>query len=405
MTHAGDLGFLRAFKETFLAYIFDIGGLVAGLIVAYQLGVFRLAPWTIALYPAVLGAKGIIEGLLSGRLSTALHLGTVYPRFANNTKSFYNLLQAVVVLTLATSVAMSGISVVFGEVFWGITFADFPSILAVVVATMGLGLFLLLVTVKVAFISFKRGLDPDIMVYPIMSMTASIFITVCYVAALNLFFYNTVGIVAIALIGAIHLLMVAYIFPKNIHETEFIKTIRESLASLMIVAFIVNLTGTFLRGITHYANAGRRIEFLTVYPALIGLVSDVGSVVGSTATTKLALGMLKPKISSIINHAKNVLSAWLASIVMFVILGILALLIHGIFTPTALYNHLAVLLVANVIAVTLIVLISFAISILTFDKGLDPGNFVIPIENAFSASVTSLALLIALALLTSISVI
>jgi mgtE-like transporter len=398
VTHTGGSSFLKALKETFIAYVFDLGGLIAGFLVAYELGIFQKAPWVIALYPAVLGARGVIEGLLSGRLSTALHLGTVYARFSNNSKSFYNLIDAVIVLTLATSVAMSAISMVFGNLFWGITFADFPAILAVVIATMTLGLILLVGTIKMAFFSFKRGLDPDIVVYPVMSTVASIFITICYVVALNLFFsFNNFAIATIVLLGVANLILVLYIFPKNLHEAEFIKNIRESLASLMIVAVIVSVTGTLLNGISRYAN--RHIEFYTVYPALIGLVSDVGSVVGSTATTKLALGMLKPKLSSIVHHGKNVFSAWLASILMFVVLTFLALFIHGKFTPQAFYSHVAVLLLANVIAVTLIVVLSFAISILTFQKGLDPGNFVIPIENAFAASITSMALLIALALL------
>ena len=403
MTHAGSSSFSKALKETFTAYAFDLAGLIAGFLVAYQLNIFEKAPWVIALYPAVLGAKGVFEGLLSGRLSTALHLGTVYPRFSNNTKSFHNLIEAVIVLTLVTSVAMSAFSLVFAS-FLGITFADFPNVLAVVVATMFLGLVLLLVTVKVAFFSFKRGLDPDLIVYPVMSAIASIFITICYVLVLNLFFsFANLGTAAIVGLGVANLLLVLYLVPKNLHETEFKKTIRESLASLMIVAVIVNVTGAFLKGISRFANS--RIEFYTVYPALIGLVSDVGAVVGSTATTKLALGMLKPTISSIGRHYKNILSAWLASIVMFVVLAFAALLIHGIFTPAAFFSHVAVLLVANVIAVTLIVVISFAISIITFQKGLDPGNFVIPIENAFAASVTSVALLLALALLSLGSVI
>ena len=409
MTHAGNSSFSKALRETFTAYAFDLGGLVAGFLVAYQLGVFRLAPWAIALYPAVLGAKGVIEGLLSGRLSTALHLGTVYPRFSKNTKSFHNLIEAAIVLTLITSVAMSAISLVFGNLFWGMTFLDFPAILGVVVATMALGLVLLVVPVKVAFFSFQKGLDPDVMVYPIMSAVASIFITICYVVTLNLFLLNSpLGVWTVALLGVAHFLIVIYIFPRNLHETEFINTIRESLASLMIVAVIVNITGTILRGIDRFVvirNLAHAEFYYTIYPALIGLVSDVGAVVGSTATTKLALGMLKPKLSSIGQHAKNILIAWLASIVMFVVLAFAALLIHGIFTLAAFYSHVVVLLVANVIAVTLIVILSFAMSILTFQKGLDPGNFVIPIENAFAASITSVALLLALALLSLGSVI
>jgi len=398
MFHAGSSSFSKSLKETFAAFAFDLGGIVAGFLVALQLGVFHSAPWALALYPAVLGAKGVIEGMLSGRLSTALHIGTVYPKFSNNTKSFYSIVGASIVLTLATSVAMSAVAIVFGQVFWGITFADFPSILVVVLATMTLGLILLAVTVKVAFLSFTRGLDPDIMVYPIMSMVASIFITICYVTVLNLFLnLGVAGISLVIFLSVLNLLLALYVVRRSMHYVEFTKTIRESLAALMIVAVIVNVTGTVLRGIDRFAS--RRIEFYTFYPALIGVISDVGSVVGSTATTKLALGLLKPRLSSIVYHAKNIVSAWLASLVMFVLLAFMALVVHGTFTPVLFYEHVTTLLIANVIAVLIVVILSFAISILTFQKGLDPGNFVIPIETAFSASITTIAALVAVGLM------
>jgi mgtE-like transporter len=384
-------------KETLLAYFFDIGGLLAGFMVASQLGVFRLSPWAIALYPAVVSAKGVIGGLLSGRLSTALHLGTVYPRFFNNTKSFYKLIQALIVITLATSTAMSSISLVFGHLFWGITFADFPAILSVVVATMASGLVITLLTIKVAFISFKRGLDPDIVVYPIMSTTADIIITLLYIAVLNLFFFGYLGQLAIAAIALVHVFLVFYILPKNLHEIEFVKTVKESMATMIFVAFMVNITGTVLKGIDRFVE-GRK-EIYTVYPALIDMVGDVGSVVGSTATTKLALGLLTPSFSSMRNHAKNIFSAWTASIIMFVVLAVLALSVNGLFSLSTFIGLISLLLIANVIAVTVIVLVSFAISILTFKRGLDPDNFVIPIESSFADSITSLALLVALLLL------
>jgi mgtE-like transporter len=384
-------------KETSLAYFFDIGGLFAGFMVASQLGVFRLSPWAIALYPAVVSAKGVIGGLLSGRLGTALHLGTVYPRFFNNTKSFYKLVQALIVITLATSIAMSSISLVFGHLFWGITFADFPAILSVVVATMGMGLFISLLTIKVAFISFKRGLDPDIVVYPIMSTTADIVITLLYIAVLNLFFFGYLGQWAIAAIALVHVFLVFYILPKNIREIEFVKTVKESMATLIFVAFMVNITGTVLKGIDRFVE-GRK-EIYTVYPALIDMIGDVGSVVGSTATTKLALGLFTPSFSSMRNHAKNIFSAWTASIIMFMVLAVLALSVNGLFSLSTFIGLASLLLIANVIAVTVIVLVSFAIAILTFKRGLDPDNFVIPIESSLADSITSLALLVALLLL------
>ncbi len=388
--------FFSSLKATIAAFAFSIGGLLAGFVFASQLGVFELAPWAIALYPAIISAKGVTGGLLSGRLGTALHLGTIYPRFLGNTKSFYKLIEALVVITLATSVAMSSISLLFGYLFGGVTFADFPDILSVVMSTMTIGLSISFVTIKVAFASFKKGLDPDIVVYPVMSTVADIFITICYFAMLNLFFFSQAGILITALIAVAHLLLVFYIIPKNRHQTEFTKTIKESLVTMMFVAVIANITGTVLKRINILIE--NRKEIYTVYPALMALIGDVGSVVGSTATTKLALGLLSPTFSSIRHHTRTILSAWTASLIMFVILAISALSIHGIFSLPAFFSLILTLIMANVIAITAIVILSYGVSILTFKKGLDPDNFVIPIESSFADSAMTVALLTALIL-------
>jgi mgtE-like transporter len=198
------------------------------------------------------------------------------------------------------------------------------------------------------------------------------------------------------LIGIAHLLLVFYIIYRSRHQTEFTKTIKESLVTMMFVAVIANITGTVLKGIN--ARMETRREIFTVYPALMALIGDVGSVVGSIATTKLALGLLSPTFSSIRNHKRTIFSAWTASLVMFVILAISALSIHGLFSLPAFLNLMSTLLMANVIAITAIVLVSYGVSILTFKKGLDPDNFVIPIESSFADSAMTTALLISLIL-------
>ncbi|MEM2098476.1 MAG: magnesium transporter [Candidatus Bathyarchaeia archaeon] len=385
------------FKETVAAYTFDIGGLFAGFVVAAQLGIFQLSPWALPLYPAIVSAKGVIGGLLSGRLGTALHLGTIYPKFLGNTKSFYKLFEALIVTTLTASITMSTVALLFGYVFWGITFADLADVIAVVIATMSTGLLISLITIKVAFVSFKKGLDPDVIVYPVMSTIADILITVFYVAILNLFFFIDFGKLAIIAIGLVNAFLVLFILPKNRHEPEFTKTLKESLATLIVVAFIVNVTGTLLKGISEHVES--RKEIYTVYPALIDMIGDVGSVVGSTATTKLALGILAPSLSSIRKHAKHILSALSASITIIFFLSLLSLSINSLLSISAFLDLLVTLLIANLISVAAIVLLSFGISILTFKKGLDPDNFVIPIESSLADSTTTLALLVALLML------
>ena len=386
------------FKETSLAGLFDIGGLIAGFMIAVQLGVFQLSPWAIALYPAVVSIKGVITGLLTGRLSTALHLGTIYPKFFGNTKTFNKLIEATIVLTLATSATISVIAIIFGGLFWGITIAAFPAILTVMVSTLSLGLLITLITVKFTFMSFKNSLDPDTIVYPAISTLADIIITFLYIGVLNLYFSGgSLGRGAIVLFGLINVFLVLVILPRNLRETEFAKIIKESLLTMLLVAFMVNITGTVLKGISNLADGHR--EIYTVYPAMIDMMGDVGLVISSAATTKLALGVLTPSFSSIKNHAKNIFSAWAASLMLFAVLGFLSLIINGMISVQGISNLLVTLFVSNVIAFSVIVLHSYGISILTFKRGLDPDNFVIPVESSLADAIATAALFVALLLL------
>lgn len=398
MTHeSGSKSTFAAFKENLTAYTFDLGGLIAGFAVASQLGVFNLSPWAIAIYPGLLGIKGIIHSLLRGRLGTALHLGTVYPRFSGNTKSFYKLVSVTIVLTLTSSIFMGLISMVFGVVLWGTTFADASSILFVIIATMSLGLLMSFLTVEVAFVTFKRGLDPDIVVYPIMSTVSDIFITLCYIVVLNMFFvFNSSGTYTLAVIIIVHSILAGYLIVKNVGERDFRKNLKESLLTLLFVSVIVNITGTVLKNINSVV--ANRKEIYTVYPAIIDMTGDLGLVIGSTATTRLALGLLRPTASSIRHHSKTIISAWIASIVMFVVLAFLSPLVNGVFSFAVFSNLVTVLLTANLLAVAATILLSYGISILTFQKGLNPDNFTVPIETSFADTLMSIALLAALIL-------
>jgi mgtE-like transporter len=264
-------------------------------------------------------------------------------------------------------------------------------------ATMAIGLLVSLITIKVAFVSFNRGLDPDIVVYPIMSTIADIFITIFYIGVISLFFSGYLGTWIIAAIALAFGLLVLYLLPKNKHDADFIKTIKESMTTMLFVAFIVNVTGTVLTRISSFV--ADRKEIFTVYPALISNIGAVGSVVGSTATTKLTLGLLAPSLISMRSHAKNIFSSWTASIVVFVTLGTLSLVLNSVLSFSSFLSLIFILLIANIIAVITIVLLSYSISILTFKRGLDPDNFVIPIESSFADSITSIALLAGLLLI------
>jgi mgtE-like transporter len=84
---------------------------------------------------------------------------------------------------------------------------------------------------------------------------------------------------------------------------------------------------------------------------------------------------------------------------MFAVLGFLALSIIGMFTMQEISNLLLLLVISNVIAFSVLVVTSYTISTLTFKKGLDPDNFVIPVGSSLADSITTIALFAALLLI------
>ena len=382
--------------QSLLSFSFDVGGLLTGALLVLYFDVIKYVPWALILFPGILSVRGAIGGLFSGHLSTGLHVGTVKASYTKNTKDFHLLLQAVITLALISGITVGVGTSIFGVFFWKATVLDFIKLLAVIVATMGLSVvFISPITIAFSVLSFRRGLDPDVIVYPITSTASDIINTACYIFSLNIFFtLSHLGHYLIAIMDLVFLSVVVYILVKNVKEEKFVKMIKEFLLTLVFVTFIVNVTGALLDKISARMRNGT--EIYIVYPALITTVGGVGSIVGSTATTKLALGIIKPSFSSIRQHLNEIVGSWIASIAMFTLYSITSSLMSETTTLGSALEIATQLLTTNFLAVSAMAIIAYAIAISTYRRGLDPDNFVIPIESSLADSITTLSLFIAL---------
>ena len=380
--------------QSLFSLSFDLIGLATGTLFLFLYFSIDEAPWVIALFPGILSVRGAIGGLFSGHLGTGLHLGTIKPVFTKNTKEFGALLRVVITLALMSGISVGAGTWVFGVFLWDATIVDFFPLLAVIISTMALSVvFVSPLTMLFSVFSFRRGLDPDVVVYPITSPVSDIINTGCYGLSLSLFFlFGTVGRYLIFFIDIIFISWVIYIIVRNIGETKFVGTIQEFIPTLLFVSFIVNVTGSLLDRIN-----GTRM--VAVYPAIIATIGGVGSIIGSTATTKLALGLIKPSFSSLKEHINEVGGAWLASIVMFLIYALLSVLISSVNTLEELLVFTGQLLTTNVVAIAVMLFVAYAVAISTFRRGLNPDNFVIPVESSLADTVTTAAALLALALI------
>ncbi|MCZ2808082.1 MAG: magnesium transporter [Candidatus Bathyarchaeota archaeon] len=388
--------------QSLLSFSFDIGGLLTGAILILYFDVLSIseAPWALFLFPGILSIRGAVGGLFSGHLGTGLHLGTIKATFTKNTKDFHLLLRVIITLAFVSGVSVGTGTWIFGVFLWKATIIDFIQLLAVITATMALSVvFVSPLTMGFSVLSFRRGLDPDIIAYPVTSTMSDIINTGCYILSLSLFFmFEPFGRYLIWILDIIFIAFVVYILVKNLNETKFAETIREFLLTLVFVTVIVNITGSFLTKISGVTGNGKRIY--AVYPAIITTVGGVGSIIGSTATTKLALGLIRPSFSSIRQHISEIGGAWLASIVMFVLYSIFSSFISGAKTLGDLTIFTSQLLTTNILAVSVMIFIAYAVAIFTFRRGWNPDNFVIPIESSLADTVTTAAALVALALIT-----
>ncbi len=387
---------IETFKQSFLALAFDLGGLLAGSILVVFSDILSLVPWVLIIYPSIISMRGVIGGFFSGRLSTALHLGTVRPGFLNNTGSFRVLVYSTVILTLQSSLMMGGLAYFINVSFWGTEAIESLRIFSAILTTMGLSLlFVSPVTVGISIISFKRGLDPDIIVYPIMSTLGDILVTLCFVLSLKLLFSGFLGSLLTWLFDAAFILFVIFLLVRNREAEGLSRTIKEFSLTLIVVTLIVNLTGNLLGRIGELI--GRKEEIYVLYPALIDTIGDVGSIVGSTMTTKLALGTADSSFKSIRKNLPEIGGVLISSGIWFLLFSLVSLYLTR---RTIVLNDLlilaAVLSSLNILAGPIMATVSYSLAVLTFRQGLDPDNFVIPCESSLSDSVTTASLLLVL---------
>ncbi|MFB0558330.1 MAG: magnesium transporter [Candidatus Bathyarchaeia archaeon] len=377
---------LKGVSPSLLSLSFNLFGILAGSVIAIHYSFITANPWTLVVYPGILSIRGAIGGVYSGRLGTALHLGTIRPTFRDNTKESMTLLSSIITLTLISGLILGIVASLFLYFFVKVSTHDVLLTILVIVATMAVSILVISpITYVISIFSFKKGLDPDVIVYPIMSTVADVIITVCYIIMIKSAFVNHL---IIGIIDLVYVLLVVRIIFRNYGDMEYVKTIKEFMITLVIVSIIVNITGSALGGFTHRIGIMR--EVLAVYPAVIDTVGDVGAIVGSTATTKIMLGLMSPSLHDIRTHSSQIFNTWAASLILFVAYSIVSSAMFGL---DKLSRLMPLLVTVNVIVVPIIVLVSIIIAMLTSRRGWNPDNFITPIESVLSDGLTTLAIL------------
>ncbi|MHA1237696.1 MAG: magnesium transporter [Candidatus Odinarchaeia archaeon] len=377
----------------------DLGGLVAGLTISTITSVIRIAPWILIMYPLLLTLRGNTNGVFSGRLTTALHIGMIYTRFTKNTRYFYNLLREIILINLINAFMISGIVYLMSALVLK-TLMNPMIIVTTTFAVILIGIFFsVTLTWFTAVFSYKKGLDPDLVVYPIMSTINDILVTLFFViissiiVTLNLFSLSLISVPLYILVALVLVITIRGLTASG----ESKKSISEVVPLMIFLALLSGITGSVLTQLRSVIAAYPAI--LIIYPALIDTLGDEGGIIGSTTTTRLALGYFSPKFKSLLNREfiQIVVSVLGVSVLLHFIYGFI-----GGFATAAIFSEIikitAAVTIANLLGFLLVLIISFTIAIQTYKRGLDPDNFSIPITATLSDFIATFFLFVSISI-------
>jgi len=349
---------------------------------------FPTASWIPALFPPILTIRGGIGGIFSGNLATMLHLGLIKPQVRDNTPVYRQLISASFAITLFDTLMMGIFSFILNYATGQANLADVAIFIIVPpVACVIAMAFSIPLTSLIGILTFKRGLDPDILVYPILASVNDIVVTSTFAATILMI--TTGGVYHLLLIGLFIIIVIgiSWISYLNRKVKFFIQTIREGTTIVITSIIFGGINGTVLSSISS------NVKFsgaLTLYPALTNALGNIGSIIGSTTTTNLALGYSRSFREQVKESISTILQIEAVAFFMHIIFALITSITKVGMNIRLL---LGIALLSNLSNFIIISIFALLIAQQAFKRGLNPDNVVIPVITTLSDTIVTLTLL------------
>jgi mgtE-like transporter len=154
---------------------------------------------------------------------------------------------------------------------------------------------------------------------------------------------------------------------------------RESVPVLTLTAAISIFSGFFLNANEEVLNFLPGL--LIIIPSFIAVNGNISSVMTSRLSSALHMGLIKPNFRRTHLLMRNFYSMIFISLVSFPILGLIAGAMNVLFGGGAagIMVFPLVIFTAGMTTVLILIFVSMLFSYLTYRKGLDPDNVVVPL--------------------------
>jgi len=380
----GQSSLKQSFGAIFLSIITDV---VAGLFLGKLEETLLLLPGLIILIPGAMSMRGNIFGALGSRLGTALHMKRI-DRFTLKSGYIKNNIYSSITLTIFTSIALAFIARALLLIF-GIKSAGLLDLMLIsFIGGIASGIILLFFTFGIAFIADKRKWDPDNVTSPLITAMGDFFTIPALAIAAGFIigvseFYIMLMSVMVAVVAIINLVMVfvaesshdALVFREGSYKTIVIQ-------SVLVMLFAGTLSAA--AGLLMESNLSIILAvpiILTLIPAFLEEGGNIGSILSSRLSTQLNSGRLDAKLKINEEIKKEIINSYILSIMVFPTVSVLVYFIGGfigiggIALPKLVFSAT----VAGLILTTIVIAVSFFVSIVSYRYKINPDNVTIPL--------------------------
>jgi mgtE-like transporter len=352
-----------------------LAAFAAGLTLSAITGTLEELPGLLILIPAAVGMRGVISGATGARLGTSIATGLFEVSWRRGGILRYNAMVGVV-LTLASSLYIAALARLAAVVFHepGIPLTDLVTI-SVVGGAIGAAL-VLVATIALAVVSFRRGYDLDVVATPVITAVGDMVTLPALFLATFLVRTEVVSTTTATLcVGAAIVGIVVGIRA----EPAIRRTLAEMTGVLLVVPILDVLAGTLLE--SQSERFFRYPGLLLLIPPFISQAGALGGILSSRLSSKLRLGVITPRG---LPEAPALVDGSLVAafgLAIFTFIGVVgAGLAEAIreATPAASITVWGTAL-AGILLLPVILLLGYYLAVGTERFGLDPDNHTVPL--------------------------
>ncbi len=370
------------------------GCLFTGIILGNMEFYLETFPGLMVIIPGAIGMRGNIFGSFGSRLSTHLHIGTLSPEFKRSDILTENITSSII-LTMVLSVLLGIIAKAVCIIFNFPSISLFDFVLISFIAGLISSIVMLPITMFISLKSFENGWDPDNITTPLIAAFGDFFTLPAIVAAIHIVqFVTIVPIVEKILFALVIISTVVALAAGYTSDKEIRNIVRQSTPVLFVCSILGTLAGGILNG--SITTLLKSQTLLTLVPLFSGESGGLVSVLSARLSSGLHSGLIDADLKPGKVTLENFSIVIFLSLIMFPIIGFLAEASTTVLGNAGVnyLNAILISLIAGMIVVGVMLLIVFYISTISYRKGLDPDNIVIPLSTSLTDSISTLVLVV-----------